>query len=249
MRSLILNYHKIYSVQKGKDSKYCVSADEFKWQMEQLSYSNLKNILPKDLNHSEANSFVLTFDDGYSSDFETVSKILVEFNFKAAFFILSQSDALLQHAENYKELIRNGHQVASHGTNHESLKPKMKNELLDEFERSREQIKYSLGIETEDFSLPYGQFNPNTIISANSRGFKRVYGTQFGFYEGDNFSEVISRWTITDKVTRETFNKVISHDSLTLSRLKIESSLKKVVTQHLNSKHIYQFQKILHSCF
>jgi len=249
MCCLILNYHNIYSEQKSKQSKYCISADEFRWQIDQLCQSNLKNILPKELYSSDGETFVLTFDDGYESDFKFVAEVLKLYGLKAVFFILTESDALIKHSKNYKELIKNGHQVAAHGTNHKSLKLKMKNELLDEFETCKTKLETALDTEIEDFSLPYGQFNSNTFTSAYARGFKRVYGTKFGMYQKGHSANIIPRWTITDKISRTTFKNVILKDPYTIQKLKTESSLKKIITNHVNSKQIYKIQNILQSCF
>lgn len=122
------------------------------------------------------NRIILTFDDGYDDNFTYARRILERFQIKASFFILPEylgkhntwnkkSRYRAKHLtwDQTNELIKDGHEINSHGLSHDDLTTLVTNKIEDELGRSKEQIRTNLGINPEAFSYPYGRVDDRVI--------------------------------------------------------------------------------------
>ena len=138
---------------------------------------------------------LLTFDDGYYSNYLIAKEILDKYKIKAIFFIstgfidlknkteintyikknffdnvlptkLDTSEMKPMSWRNLEEIIELGHTIGSHTKNHNYLSSILDNDLLkEEIVLSGKELERNLGIKVEHFAFPFGNLNS---MSSNS---------------------------------------------------------------------------------
>ena len=137
----------------------------------------------------KAKTLLLTFDDGFYSNFLIAKEILDPLDIKAIFFVLpgfidcssnkeqvsfvvdsiysGRPPSDIRRAEmvpmgwnHLSELINNGHSIGSHTYNHYRLSEIMENDLLErEIIRAGNYLENKLGVEIQDFAYPFGNID------------------------------------------------------------------------------------------
>ena len=150
-----------------------------------ISPDNFESYLNKQY-HPKKNQLLLTFDDGYYSNYIVAKEILKSRNIKAIFFIATgfidstsgkKTKAYINENffnnqvptnldinnmkpmtwDNISELIDLGHTIGAHTENHFSLTTLADaNQLNDEIILSGEKIEKRLGISIDHFAFPFG---------------------------------------------------------------------------------------------
>lgn len=118
-------------------------------------------------------NWLLTFDDGYSSDYEIVFPTLQDAGIRAVFFLITGrvgSPGYLSW-EQVREMRRHGMEFGSHGLTHAKMTALDKRQAMDELTRSRQEIEHHLGEEVTVFSFPYGYYDANLIKLALGAGY------------------------------------------------------------------------------
>lgn len=126
----------------------------------------------------------LTFDDGYKDNATTAAKILNRIGFKATFFITTsyidgKSDKRWSGGNlreymtwaDIKKLSRDGFEIGSHMVHHVDLTALSDDELVLEFEKSRDVILRKTGVSARVFSYPYGKLNKKMVCIARKAGY------------------------------------------------------------------------------
>jgi peptidoglycan/xylan/chitin deacetylase (PgdA/CDA1 family) len=146
---------------------------DFRRELEILSEDKWNFITPDVLLHgdplSEKKLCLITFDDGYDSQFLTAKGILDEFNIKATFFIITgfvnqlntwneKRTYAASHLswEQITELQQQGHVIGSHGISHRALNTLTDEEIEKEYAQSRSVLEEQLGSPIDFFAYPYG---------------------------------------------------------------------------------------------
>lgn len=162
-----LNFHSIYN------DKYSSHADT----VFSLHENKLIEILEAVASINP--SIRLTFDDGHLSDFKLVLPLLQKLNLDASFFVLGQS--LIEDPEKFNQTLRiyeAGFTIGSHGYHHCDLTALTAEELDFEIKYSKKVVESCIGAEIDDFSLPYGKYNPEIIEKLRREGYQQIYTTQ-----------------------------------------------------------------------
>ncbi len=118
-------------------------------------------------------NWLLTFDDGHSSDYEIVFPTLQDAGIKAVFFLITGrvgSPGYLSW-EQVREMRRHGMEFGSHGLTHAKMTALNKRQALDELTRSRREIEDRLGEAVTTFSFPYGYYDADLIKLTASAGY------------------------------------------------------------------------------
>lgn len=119
----------------------------------------------------------ITFDDGWVSQHTDALPILESHSFPATFYInpgtIDKPEYLT--TKNLKEIKSMGHQIASHGYRHVDLTTISPSQVERELRQSTTFLSNTLGIDTVDFSTPYGKHDALTnktysSIVASNRG-------------------------------------------------------------------------------
>jgi peptidoglycan/xylan/chitin deacetylase (PgdA/CDA1 family) len=118
-------------------------------------------------------NWLLTFDDGNSSDYEIVFPALKDAGIKAVFFLITGKVGLPGYLswEQVREMRRHGMEFGSHGLNHSKMTSLNKAQALDELTSSRQDIEDHLGEAVTTFSFPYGDYGVDLIELTVSAGY------------------------------------------------------------------------------
>lgn len=184
-----------------------------------------KNFDPQKVN------ILLTFDDGYRSWVDTCLPVLREYKMKALFFINSglldvaqDEKAAAEYVQNKllltpkdpltwegaRTLIREGHAIGGHSTNHYNLATLALNELEMEIVEDKKNTESKLGVRITDFAYPFGRknhWNTDVLKQVLQAGYTHVYVAEPGFVtsprkdqiprillEKDQSAESIRQW-------------------------------------------------------
>jgi len=84
-------------------------------------------------------------------------------------------------AENYPDLLKlihsKGHEIGNHGYSHAHHSKLSFDENLNEIKKAEEAIKRIIGVKTELFAPPYGEFGQQTLKATNALNYKLIMWT------------------------------------------------------------------------
>ena len=117
--------------------------------------------------HVEGPYIAITFDDGPNPvQTPRLLKMLKDRGIKATFFVLGQCVA--QNPEVAKQIVQEGHEIASHSWNHPLLSKMNEAGVRDQLDRAHNAIKQITGVTTTLMRPPYGGFTVNQRAWANA---------------------------------------------------------------------------------
>jgi peptidoglycan/xylan/chitin deacetylase (PgdA/CDA1 family) len=184
----ILMYHAVHP----QESVISLHPDIFAWQMRWLRDKEF-NVIPLEqcanlIGRGETfpeRAIVITFDDGYQGLYDYALPVLVENNFPATIFLVTdycgRSNAwpgqppgipklpLLEWSQ-IQEMHKNGITFGAHTMSHPRLDALNAGEIEEEIIGSKRVIEQRLGTEVFSFAYPYGRYDP---------GIKEVVGQNF----------------------------------------------------------------------
>ena len=189
---VVLNYHKIDRM----NIPLSVSPEEFDQQMSYFKTYNF-NVIGLDrlydyLEKGEPlpkKSVVITFDDGYSDNYDNAYPILKKYGFPATIFVITS----LVGKPNYitwaqaKEMSENGIGIDSHTVNHRTLSDMSSEKALNELKKSKEIIEKNVGKTVKYVAYPEGYYNKITEKLAKEAGYRGALTIRYGAV--DKFSD------------------------------------------------------------
>lgn len=177
----VLNYHSV-AIDPG--NIVVISPEKFAEQMDYLaqngytplSLSDFKLMLERKKELPDK-PVLLTFDDGYVDNVETVMPILKQHHFPATLFMspgMTDAEGYINW-EQAKTLRDAGWDIQPHGMTHPSL-PKLKpEEQAYQIAEAKKQIEAQLGTTVDVFCYPYGQYNEHTLRILADEGFRYAF--------------------------------------------------------------------------
>lgn len=217
---LVLTYH-LLSNNKNEFSDYCISPDKFEADIKYLLKNNYKIIKAKDLyeykknrtSYMLANNLeeikkiaVITFDDGYDSDYQFVLPILKKYAVPATLFItgsyidkkgyLTKSQLVELSKENLIEI--GNHSFKLHSLSKAEIMKKInliseiKIMAQDYSENSDYIYKITNNLPTS-VSYPYGVTNSIFDSVLRNKGFKATFSTNIGDNKYISFNTTFNR--------------------------------------------------------
>lgn len=181
----ILMYHGIVSSQRSIPAKrevgaelYDVSEQNFREQIGILQKNSYKGVLiDEDIVSSEKKCITITFDDGEMNNYTSALPILLEFEFKAYFFVIIKRIGKPGYMgwEELRGLINKGMIVGSHGLSHEILTNLADTQVEEELSASKKNLERNLETEINSFSIPRGFCNNKIIQMAYDVGYKNIF--------------------------------------------------------------------------
>lgn len=122
---------------------------------------------------------LITFDDGYSDNYEIAFPILKSYGFKAAFFItttlLDQPERIT--SSQLLEMHLAGMSFGSHTATHRRLVHLDTGEIVQELTRSKQTLEQLLQSRVESIAYPTGGYNELVMVIAENTGYKVGFTT------------------------------------------------------------------------
>lgn len=186
----VLMYHKIAALSSKTDG-LIIGKTPFSQQMNYLKthnyntitldqfYANLSKgtVLPK-------NPVLITFDDGYVSNYTLAYPILKANKQKAAVFVITNNidkNKGSMTSKQLKEMDANGFRVENHTDNHEKLADYAYANQLAIITKSKTALEKLLGRKVMYLAYPCGSYNSNTIKASHVAGINLGITTDTGF--------------------------------------------------------------------
>jgi len=210
-----------------------------------LEKTKNKTILTKDLANTDKSSFLITFDDGFKSDYFEVLSLLNKYNAKAIFFIvpnyIGQNDYLTW--EQVKKISDAGMEIGSHSLTHPNFKGLSFEERINELTFSKKIIENNIGKSIYSFSIPFG-FTDNELEKlVNKCGYTYCFTSKHGLFKDPHKS--IPRNSINSKMNIKDINKALYPSMFVKLFWIIEDFIKPFSKFILGNKYYYFRNKIL----
>lgn len=203
---IVLGYHQVVDQVRRPDTE--ISKADFEKQMQQLKDEGITVIPLRDLlawkrgeKDIPQKSAVITFDDGWKSQYEAAWPILQKFGYPFALFIYTdyvkggpKSGGRSLTWEQIAEMRDAGVDIAGHTVSHKDLRgptrhggaatPEYDQWLWNELNDSKQILEQRLGVKVDALALPFGFYNAHVQEMAKKAGYEAiftVYGQKLGY--------------------------------------------------------------------
>lgn len=168
----ILEYHMVQNDTPDDAPEYNVPPEEFRAQLEYLQAEGYTTISIRDflrakkgLQELPAKPVILTFDDGYASNYTELLPILKEYGVKATIFMVTNriGDENFMTWEQLKDIQKQGVEIGSHTANHLPLTKMSIDKAREEVQLSKLLMEWN-GMETiYTISYPNGKYSDELL--------------------------------------------------------------------------------------
>jgi len=218
---LILMYHGTTPGNARPSSRYSTRASSFIDHLTLIKKYGWNTIRLRDLagpNKLPPRSLAITFDDGYSNNYEGAYLPLVERGMCATWFIVTrdneryagwmdskiEENRLLSH-EQLGEMAAGGMEIGAHTCTHPDLTRIDRPAVSSEVAGSRAELEDMLGMAVTSFAYPFGRWNEMVVDVVRSAGFTLACGVRPGWVDTDSEPFLLRRITIFADDTPATF--------------------------------------------
>lgn len=204
MPKIILNYHHIRSANERK-TKGVLSIEVGRFHQHidlleelitshQLQSAHCKSSLP---------DVLVTFDDGYLSQFETIVSNSNNLLKSAVFFpIIGRINQKgYMSWEHLRQLVQSGHRIGAHGWNHLRWTCLPQQELRREAYDAKIKLEDELDCSIESVALPFGLYNTRVLDYLRTIGFSSIYSTRSMFNSESKGCGLIHRFNLNDHLS------------------------------------------------
>jgi peptidoglycan/xylan/chitin deacetylase (PgdA/CDA1 family) len=255
MRIPVLMYHEVSDVPQKKmkyrhmHPSYSLSVSQFADQMEYLFKNDYKSLSLNSLFNRDCRpekTVVITFDDGFSGNFEYAFPILNKYNYSATVFVIVQQISSEKYMNWYqlKELSHNGISIQSHTMTHRPLGQLHDNEVYYELSESKKIIEDKIGCQVKYLSLPHGSCHHKLIHIAREVGYSGICGSTFEYVNLHKIQFIIGRIPIKKKYRMNAFKQIICEHRFRILKYRLfelsTRSLCKMIGLN-NYRKVYRF--------
>ena len=247
MTSLVFMYHGLdphdgrYATRSAAENSYVVSRETFAAHLDALAQSNRHCIRADDLHRGEirTDETLLTFDDGWQSDYDVAFPLLREKKASAIFFITTDWVGTPGYVtwEQLREMAQAGMGIGSHGKTHQFLSLLTPQEQRIELAQSRTVLEEKLGREVRAVSLPGGRSDGQTLSIARECGYRTVFTSAPGLPVALGGLWLVGRIAIRPGWTAEKMRAFLIDPQRALRRMYATALLKRCVEKTLGAKH------------
>ncbi|MBI3563132.1 MAG: polysaccharide deacetylase family protein [Gammaproteobacteria bacterium] len=188
----------------------------------------------------DSNRVILSFDDGWMTDYTIATPLLGEFNMSAAFFIVTDfigKDSYLT-AMQIKAMHQAAMDIQIHGKTHEFLTLLNNDEIIAQLQYAKNFTEDLLGKNIDSLSFPGGRGDDRVIDIATSLGFTKFFSSRPGWYQArtrDIPRVVIHQQTLLPDVCKYlTYQKPVLYKSI--AKYHAGRLLVKLVGQHFYNR-------------
>ena len=220
-QSRILAYHAVGTPYMGNND---LAPRRFRRQLESALEAGYEFVPASEIvdGRAPANSLAITFDDGIRSAATTAAPVLAELGIPWTLFVVSgwadgdarawAGDIMMEWSE-IERLASQGVRVGSHSVTHPNFSTIDAGQTAFELEESRRAIESRLGMDVEEFAIPFGQsrdWNEQAAKTAADVGYTHVYSqAEDSRFPGTIARTFITRWD-NDRVFRSALSGVFA---------------------------------------
>ena len=239
----VLTYHHLEPSSTGKHltNSSVLPVEEFAWQMEYLHKNNYYTMTMEEMGEFLAGRFnpprravLITFDDGYESNYTCAFPLLARYGFRAAIFLIGKNpgndgEAVSvsvggsvpnRHLTTYqiKTMLRTG--LVEFGChtydNHRFIDGKPALSVLGADQIREDLLRYNktvakVGIPVSfAIAYPYGATSKNAVEAASSMGYRLGFTVNSGYVRPGDDSMLISRFSLRPTDSKEYFSQVVN---------------------------------------
>ena len=186
-RNIVLMYHALSAADADAgpemstpaataDPVYTVACEDFSRHMDMVEGSGLSVRLPGETK-GNGDGVIITFDDGYESDYSLALPVLLERGLKAVFFVTAGWTGRpgYMDAGMIRALSASGMAIGSHGLTHSYLTDLDASRLSGELDSSRKRLEDITGTAVDSFSAPGGRFDAKVVRAAREAGYRWIF--------------------------------------------------------------------------
>ncbi|MEC1791006.1 polysaccharide deacetylase family protein [Bacillus vallismortis] len=209
----ILMYHSISS---GNSLR--VPKEEFEAHMKWLHDNGYQTVTPKEaylmLTQDKKPSekcVLITFDDGYTDNYEDAYPVLKKYGMKASIFMIGKSIGRKHHLteDQMKEMAQNGVSIESHTIDHLELNGLSPEQQYSEMADSKKLFDNMFHQETSMISYPVGRYNEETLKAAKETGYQMGVTTEPGAASRDQGMYALHRVRVSPGMSGASFGAYI----------------------------------------
>lgn len=209
---LILMYHGTTPGKIRPASQYSTTSSAFVKHADIIKQYGWNTVCIRDLESPESlppRSVAITFDDGYSNNYEGAYLPLLERDMCATWFIVSRdsgrfarwmgpenAENLLLSHEQLREMASHGMEIGAHTCTHADLGELDQSAVAKEVAGSRAELQALLGMDVHSFAYPYGRWNETAIDAVRSAGFTFACGVRPGWVDTELEPFLLRRVTV-----------------------------------------------------
>lgn len=151
----------------------------------------------------------LTFDDGFSSDYEIVLPVLVDKGIKATFFIVTDWIGKSGHLKEHqiRSMYEAGMQIGSHSHTHPNFLRIDDDAINRELTHSRKKLEDIVGADVKVFSFPYGYENSTLSRKVLQAGYSYCCTSRHGLLR--DASPVVPRNSINGTMSEKDIGRIL----------------------------------------
>ncbi|WP_174614759.1 polysaccharide deacetylase family protein [Virgibacillus ihumii] len=218
-------YHDI-TLHSG-ESYMRINKEKFYSQMKFLYENNYETLLFSDIkkgNNPTKKSILISFDDGFESNYEYGMSILKKFGIKANIFLTL--DYIGKEGYLTWDMVKEMHdsgliEFGAHTKTHLDSRLINSNNFKEEIRSVNENIEKHCGYQVEDFCFPYGIYNRKVLKYFNDFGiYKRVYTSDMCNPKKMSFLKPVGRIGIRDEDDLEDFSNKVKGNYVSIYYLK-----------------------------
>ncbi len=178
----VLMYHAVLAnpaTVGGADAHYAVSARDFETHIDTLVHRGFAVRSVCDWMNASGDSqspVALTFDDGHSSNYETVFPLLADRGLTGDFFVnptTIETKSFISW-KGLREMSDAGMSIQSHGHTHGYLDDMRPERIAEELSHSKKEIEDRLGRAVDLFAPPHGRYNNEVVRIARQSGYRAI---------------------------------------------------------------------------
>ena len=185
-------------------ARYKLTPDEFVRHLDaiatKVTTSPIATTLPDDLRSATSDSWLITFDDGGVSAITDIAEQLERRGWRGWFFIATDyidAPSFCTRAQ-LRELHERGHVIGSHSCSHpERISNCSREQLLDEWQRSRAVLSEIIGQPVTTASVPGGFYSREVARAAAASGLEILFNSEptMGLFDVDGCL-VVGRYNV-----------------------------------------------------
>ena len=224
-----------------------ISSENFEYILSKINQKcvSIDQILSSKL----SDNWLLSFDDGFSSDFEIVLPLMNKFGIKGIFFITTSYVGKKNYLNwnQIKTLSNEGMEIGSHSVNHLDMLSLSKEERLQEIVDSKKFIEKKINKEIKTFSFPFGRCNKELISEVLSSGYQYCFTSKPGRL---NLNEnIVPRISINGSMSKNRLDKIINKNIINYYNTVIYYNLRELAKHMLGIEYYWKLRRVLNSNF